>query len=45
LIAALVEVLTQGVPLFACTDLRKRETLSNSQRCRLVSQDEVTFSC
>jgi hypothetical protein len=40
-----MELLAQGVPLFACTDLLERDNLSCSHGCLLVWQDEVMLSC
>jgi hypothetical protein len=44
-VKVLMELLVQGVPLFSCTDLFERDTLSSSHGRLLVWQDEVTLSC
>src|SRR4029077_12356323 len=44
-VKALMELVAECIPLFSCTDLRKRDNLSSSHGSLLVWQDEVTLSC
>ena len=45
LVKTYMELLTQGVPVFSCTDLLERDKLSSSHGGLFVSQDAVTCSC